>query len=832
MQELGTRAAGLTEREAAERLQRYGANTLRRTRQEGKQVIFWRQFTNPIVLILISAAVVSGLLGDVSDTLIILGIVLLSGLLSFWQEASASDAMQRLLARVQVQAEVMRDGRLRSLPVEQLVPGDIVSLKTGDLIPADGVVLTSQNLMVNEAVLTGESFPVEKSAEPTPADAPLSQRTNALWMGSYVASGMGTMVVVVTGERTQFGQIAQRLRLRPEETDFERGVRRFGSLLLEVTLILVLLIFAFNVYLHRPVLDSFLFAVALAVGLTPQLLPAVITVNLAQGAVQMARVRTLVKRLAAIENLGSMTVLCSDKTGTLTEGVAHVQEARNAQGQLDEQVLHYAALNALLQQGFNNPIDDALRQVWQGNLDEYVRLGEIPYDFSRKRLSVAVRHNSTAWLITKGALAQVLAVCDKVQVGTEEQPMDSYRDTVLAQAESWLQQGYRVLGVALKPIPTDASITRDLEQGMTFIGMILLSDTPKSTARAALEQLRALGVEVKIITGDHATAAKQVMTQLGYTEVRLMTASQLRTLTEEALIQRVSEIDVFAEVEPHHKERIIRALRKAGYVVGYLGDGINDAPALHAADVGISVDTAVDVAKEAADIVLLEKDLSVLAAGIREGRKTFANTLKYVFMATSANFGNMFSMAGASLFLPFLPLLPKQILLTNFLTDLPEMAIATDNVDEELLLYPVRWDIRFIRQFMLVFGLLSSVFDYLTFGVLLWVLQAGATEFRSGWFVESVISASMVVLIVRTRRPFFRSLPGRWLLGLSAISWLVTLWLPYSPLAPALGLKPFPPLFLGALALILLLYMLSAEIIKKLFYHHHRGFPRRASPSA
>jgi len=534
----------------------------------------------------------------------------------------------------------------------------------------------------------------------------------------------------------------------------------------------------------------------------------------------MAQVHTLVKRLTAMENLGSMNVLCSDKTGTLTEGVVRVQEARNAQGQPDKQVLHYAALNALLQQGFNNPIDEALRQVWQGSLEEYERMGEIPYDFSRKRLSIAVRHGNSAWLITKGALAQVLEICDSVQIGAQRQPLAAYRNTLQAQAEQWLQQGYRLLGVAIKSLPEDASITRELEQGMTFLGMILLSDIPKATARTAMQQLREAGVVLKVITGDHATAAQHLMAQLGYPEVQIMTAQQLQQLSEEALIQRGPGIDVFAEVEPYHKERIIRALRKAGYIVGYMGDGINDAPALHAADVGISVNTAADVAKEAADIVLLEKDLSVLAAGIREGRKTFANTLKYVFMATSANFGNMFSMAGASLFLPFLPLLPKQILLTNFLTDLPEMAIATDNVDEELLQRPARWDVRFIRNFMIVFGLLSSVFDYLTFGVLLLYLRAGATEFRSGWFVESVLSASMVVLIVRTRRPFFRSLPGRWLLGLSVLGWLLTLWLPYSPLAPLLGFKPLPPLYLGALAAILLLYMLSAELLKRLFYHY------------
>lgn len=817
-QQLNTHPEGLTEQEAAARLRQYGANTLRRVREEGRLLILLRQFTNPIVLILIGASLIAGALGDATDTLIILTIVLLSGLLGFWQEARASSAMQRLLARVQIDAEVVRDGRSHPIPVEQLVPGDIVQLNTGDLIPADGVVLTAQNLLVNEAILTGESFPVEKTPQPTSADAPLLQRTNALWMGSYVASGAGTMLVVATGEQTQFGQIAQRLRLRPEETDFERGVRRFGNLLLEVTLILVLLIFAFNVYLQRPVIDSFLFAVALAVGLTPQLLPAIITVNLAQGAIRMAQARTLVKRLVAIENLGSMNILCSDKTGTLTEGAISVQDARNALGQPDEQVLRYAALNALLQQGFSNPIDEALHRVWQGNLDAYERLGEIPYDFSRKRLSVAVRQGDSAWLITKGALAQVLEICNSVQRGSEILPIATYRDAVLKQAEEWLERGYRVLGVAIKPLPANTPIERNLEQGMVFIGLILLSDTPKATARAALEQLRQAGVTLKVITGDHATTARHLMQQLGYAEVQIMTAQELRHLTEEALVGRVSSIDVFAEVEPHHKERIIRALRKAGYTVGYLGDGINDAPALYAADVGISVDTAADVAKEAADIVLLEKDLLALVVGLQEGRKTFANTLKYVFMATSANFGNMFSMAGASLFLPFLPLLPKQILLTNFLTDLPEMAIATDNVDAELQARPTRWDIGFIRNFMIVFGLLSSVFDYLTFGMLLWLLQAGATEFRSGWFVESVLSASMVVLIVRTRRPFFRSLPGRWLLGLSALVWLITLWLPYSPFAHVLGFMPLPPQFLAAMALILLLYMLSAELLKRWFY--------------
>jgi Mg2+-importing ATPase len=832
IERLNTRPEGLSDSEAARRLALYGANTLGQTRSEGKVSLLLRQFSNPIVLILIGAALISGGLGDWTDTLIIGSIVLISGLLGFWQEASASDAMRKLLARVQVVAEVIRDGQARTVPIDQLVPGDIVRLNTGDLVPADGVVLTAQNLLVNEAVLTGESFPVEKSVQPTPAEAPLLQRTNALWMGSYVVSGIGTMLIVQTGGRTYFGQIAQRLRLRPEETDFERGVRRFGNLLLEVTLILVLLIFAFNVYLQRPVIDSFLFAVALAVGLTPQLLPAIITVNLARGAVQMARVNTLVKRLAAIENLGSMNVLCSDKTGTLTEGVVQVHAALDAAGNPDEGVLRYAVLNACLQQGFANPVDDALRQAASLNLSEWERIGEIPYDFMRKRLSVLVQYrgadqsvvpapfaSSGALLITKGALEQVLAVCETALIGTAVVPLASWQATIRQWVAEWLGQGYRVLGVALRSLSEVPSrIEPSLENQMTFVGCILLADRLKPTAATALAQLRQMGVVLKVITGDHAAVARHLMAQLNYPNARILSAQELNQLTEEALLHRVTTTDVFAEVEPNQKERIIRALRRAGYTVGYLGDGINDAPALHMADVGISVDTAADVAKEAADIVLLEKDLSVLVAGIREGRRTFANTLKYVFMATSANFGNMFSMAGASLFLPFLPLLPKQILLINLLTDLPEMAIATDQVDEEWLAQPSRWNVRLIRNFMLVFGLLSSLFDYLTFGVLLWLLRADAPAFRSGWFVESVISASMVVLVVRTQRPFFRSAPSPWLLGLSIGVWLLALGLPYSPLAGMLGFIPLPPLFLMPLASILMAYLLSAEGLKRLFW--------------
>lgn len=836
---LRTSPEGLTEAEASRRLAMYGPNTLSASRRASKLVILWRQYTNPIVMILIGAALISGMLGDWSDTLIIWSIVIASGLLGFWQESSASDALQKLLERVQVQANVFRDGQPRQIPITQLVPGDIVHLQTGDLIPADGVVIEAQNLMVNEAMLTGESFPVEKTSQPSAPEAALAERRNALWMGSYVASGVATMLVVQTGARTQFGQIALKLRLRPEETDFERGVRRFGSLLMDVTFIMVLLIFAFNVYLKRPVVDSFLFAIALAIGLTPQLLPAIITVNLARGASEMAQVRTLVKRLSAIQNLGSMNVLCSDKTGTLTQGVVQVHGAFDVQGREDPRVLSYAVLNVRLQQGFVNPIDAALREQAGDFEAGWERLGEIPYDFTRKRLSVLARNtaaslpesfaSSRVVLITKGAVQQVLAVCDTALLGEQSVPLAQVQDKLLSWIHQQMDVGYRVLGVAVRFLPaTEIKLDSALESQMTFVGCVLFSDTLKPTASEALALLSRLGVALKVITGDHAAVARHLMRQLGYSDPQIMTAQTLNQLSEEALIRRVETIDVFAELEPHHKERIIRALRKAGYTVGYLGDGINDAPALYAADVGISVDTAADVAKEAADIVLLDKDLSVLAEGIREGRRVFANTLKYIYMATSANFGNMFSMAGASLFLPFLPLLPKQILLVNLLTDLPEMAIATDRVDEELVARPARWDVRLLRNFMLVFGPLSSLFDYLTFGVLLGLLHAQAPEFRTGWFVESVISASMVVLVVRTRRPFFQSLPSRWLLGLSVLVWLATLWLPYSPLAGPLGFVPLPPLFLIALLIILFAYVGSAEITKRLFWsyeHSHATLP-------
>jgi len=539
-------------------------------------------------------------------------------------------------------------------------------------------------------------------------------------------------------------------------------VRQFGTLLIRLTLILVILIFAFNVLLQRPVLDSFLFALALAVGLTPELLPAIISVNLASGARRMAAKKVIVKRLVSIDNFGSMDVLYSDKTGTLTEGTVKLEGALDADGSPSERTLRLAAINAVFQTGFNNPIDDAITVAADHATFGAVRLDEIPYDFTRKRLSVLAAIDGQAVLVTKGALSQVIEACVTVELADGRiVPIVGQQQAILERYAAFsARRGLRTLGIAAKPLPERSVAGREDETDLTFVGFLLFADPPKAGIAATILELQGLGIALKVITGDNQLVAREVVRQIGLVDARIVSGQALRQVSDEALPQLARMTDIFAEIEPNQKERIIRALRQAGHVVGYLGDGINDAPALHAADVGLSVQGAADVAKEAADIVLLEPDLAVLTAGVRAGRATFANTMKYVFMATSANFGNMFSMAGASLFLPFLPLLPKQILLTNLMTDLPEMTIATDRVDAESVERSQRWDMKFIRDFMLKFGLLSSVFDFLTFGVLFFVLDASPELFRSGWFVESVVSAALVVLVIRTRGPFWRSRPS------------------------------------------------------------------------
>ena len=685
--------------------------------------------------------------------------------------------------------------------------------------PADCLILESRDLFVDEATMTGETYPVEKEAALLPSETPLAGRTNSLFMGTHVISGTARAMAVYTGKQAEFGKISERLKLKPQETEFEHGIRRFGFFLLEVTLSLVIVIFAVNVYFHRPVLEAFLFSLALAVGLTPQLLPAIISINLAHGAKKMAQNKVIVKRLASIENFGSMDVLCSDKTGTLTEGSVRLHSALDLDGHASDRVFLHAYLNALFEKGFANPIDEAIRSHKQPDVSGYEKADEVPYDFIRKRLSILVRHDGAHVMITKGTLPQVLADCSLAETPARHTvDIAAVTPQILHQYETLSAQGLRLIGLAYREMGTASVIGKGEEQDMTFLGFVLFFDPPKKGIAETIDRLKKLGVALKIITGDNRLVAAKVSRDVGMPEARILTGGELREISDSALLRKVAETDIFSEVEPNQKERIILALRKAVHVVGYMGDGINDASALHAADVGISVDTAVDVAKEAADIVLLEKDLAVLVQGVQEGRTTFANTLKYVFMSTSANFGNMFSMAGASLFLPFLPLLPKQILLTNLMTDFPEMTIATDQVDVEMVNRPRRWDIVFIRKFMFAFGLVSSVFDYLTFGVLLLLLHATPEQFRTGWFMESVASAAIIVLVIRSRRPFYKSRPGNQLLIATLAVAIAALILPFTPLGRIFGLVTLPTSFLLILGLIMILYIFTSEVVKKVFY--------------
>jgi len=819
IEKLQTNVSGLTDKEVVERLSVYGANRIKPKKKSDTFTLLISQFKSPIILILLFATGLSLFLNNYVDASIILAIVLISGLLGFWQEHGASNAVAKLLAIVQIKASILRDGKEQEIHIEDIVPGDIIILNAGDIVPGDSLLIESKDIFVDEAMLTGETFPVEKCLSVLPPETALAKRSNTLWMGTHIVSGNAKAIVVLTGKDTEFGKVSERLKLKAPETDFEHGIRRFGYFLGEVTLVLVVIIFGINVYLHRPVLDSFLFSLALAVGLTPQLLPAIISINLAHGAKNMAKKKVIVKRLASIENFGSMNIICSDKTGTLTEGMVNVESAVDVNGTSSDRVFLFAYINASYETGFTNPIDEAIRKFHTIDISGYKKNDEIPYDFLRKRLSISVINGDKHLMITKGALDNILGVCTSAE-SSEGNVVDinSFKDKIQKHFEEFSNKGFRTLGIAYKDLPVNSPISKNDETGMTFLGFITLFDPPKPNIKDTIASLKSLGVSLKVITGDNHLVAANISEKMGLTDMKIITGTDINKMSDSALLNLVNEVDVFAETEPNQKERIIIAMRKAGNVVGYMGDGINDASALHAADVGISVDTAADVAKDAADIVLLEKDLGVLIEGVREGRTTFANTLKYVFMATSANFGNMFSMAGVSLFIPFLPLLPKQILLTNLMTDFPEMTIATDNVDNEMVEHPRRWDIKAIRKFMITFGLVSSVFDYLTFGLLLLILKVDEGQFRTGWFLESVISASFIVLVIRSRKPFFKSRPGKYLQIATFSIVILTLILPYTPLGIVFGFSPLSITTLLLLLLIVVLYIFTAEITKTIFY--------------
>jgi Mg2+-importing ATPase len=809
-------AGGLTTKDATERLRRYGPNELREERPLSRLRVLLAQVRNPLLLLLVFAAVVSTLTGEWADAAIVLSIVLASVAISYQREYSAQSAAAALRARVRTKAKVVRNGRTELVSHDAIVPGDVVLLSAGSLVPADAVVLEAIDCFVSEAVLTGESFPVDKRAGVVAPHTPLARRTNCVFLGTNVRSGTARCLVVQTGPATEFGSIAHRLALRPPETDFDRGIRRFGYLLTIAMLAMVLLVFFAHMLRGRPVVETLLFSIALAVGLSPELLPAILSVNLARGAQMMARAGVLVRRLNAIENLGSMNILCTDKTGTLTEGVVLVEGAYDAGGAPSDGVLELAAANAALETGLANPLDDAILRARQPDLSKLQKLGEIPFDFVRKRVSVIVQTAGGVRLLTKGAVGQVIAACSRLAGG---QPLDAEARAELERRHAaWSERGIRVLAVASRELPVQPVYGRDDERALDFLGFLTFLDRPKAGVAETLADLARLGVTVKLVSGDAKPVAQHVASLVGMGAERVLTGAELDELKDEALWRAAEHTDIFAEVDPNQKERIILALKKMGHVVGFLGDGVNDAPAMHAADTSLSVEQAVDVAREAADFVLLAPQLEVIRKGIEEGRKTFANTLKYVLTTTSANLGNMLSMAAASLFLPFLPLLAGQILLNNFLSDIPAVGIADDSVDPELVERPRRWDMRFIGRFMVEFGALSSAFDFLTFGVLLALFRASPDLFRTGWFVESLLTELVIALVVRTRRPFYRSRPGTLLLVSTCALIAGTLAIPYLPLVGVLGFVPLPGTLAVALSLITAVYVLAAELTKKWFY--------------
>jgi len=655
-----------------------------------------------------------------------------------------------------------------------------------------------------------------------------------VFTGTSVRSGTATVLVVKTGNDTEFAAIAGAIEGSLPETDFARGIRRFGLLMTQVMLVMVILVFVFNLILQRPLIDSLLFSLALAVGLTPELLPAIISVTLARGARSLARNGVIVRRLEAIENLGGMDMLCTDKTGTLTEGVIHLDGWYDAQGLASEDVLAWARLNATLQTGLNNPLDEAIAALpgHARDLGAYSKTDEIPYDFSRKRLSVIVRDAAVPearLMLCKGAVRNIVEICTTVASGAAILPLDAaQREQIEARFRGWSEQGYRVVGLAIRRFEAKAHFTREDEAGLTFVGFLLFLDPPKPGIRETLAAMHRRGIAIKVISGDNRYVTRHLAAEVGLKSERIVTGEDMAKLTKDALFGLAHKTDLFVEIDPNQKEQIIEALRRRGHTVGYMGDGINDAPALHAADIGISVDTAVDVAREAADIVLLKQDLGVLLRGIDDGRRTFTNTMKYISITTSANFGNMISMAFASLYLPFLPLLAKQILLNNFLSDLPSMAIATDNVEPEDIARPKHWDLTYIRRFMLAFGLVSSFFDFMTFGFLLYVVKAGAETFQTAWFIESLVTELAIVLVVRTSKAFWRSRPGTLLSGLTLAVVLFAAAIPYLPYADWFGFVALPWWVMAGLGAITLMYLGASEATKHLFLAWERRRPQRS----
>lgn len=815
-QKLSSSDKGLSQKDADTLLRNSDNHKKIESRFKKDVKLFIGQFKSPLMLLLIGAVILSAFLGDTSDVFIILFIVVSTGLLSFFQERNASRVVEKLQSLISIKSNVIRDNKSVEIKSANIVVGDILLFKAGDMIPADCLILESNELHSNEASLTGESYPVRKQSGKISENTELSKRTNCLWEGTNIVSGNAKALVIQTGNNTIFGSIAQNAS-KYVETTFEKGIKDFGFFLMKITLVLSVFILVVNLINHKSPIESALFALALAVGMAPELLPAITTIAMSAGAKRMLEKKVIVKKLASIQNLGEVNLLCTDKTGTITEGSIKIIGLVNGFGHENELVKQLAFWNASFESGYSNPIDDALKLLKLESNSFPQKLGEIPYDFLRKRISIAIKTDKENLLITKGAFAQIIEICSKIKLDNQTiEDIELHKSDLVKRFEQFGVDGLRAIGICYKNIEDGIIKTSD-EVEMIFAGFILLQDPIKEGIVQTISELDKLQVGLKIITGDNKNVAQSIALKIGIANPKIMTGPEVFKTSPEALNNLVKQTHIFAEVEPQQKERIILALKKS-YTVAYIGDGINDVSAINAADVGISVENAVDVAREAADFVLMEKNLMVLVDGIKEGRKTFANTLKYIFINTGSTFGNMFSVAIASLLLPFLPMLPKQILLMNFITDFPYLTVASDNVDQEQLDRPGKWDLKFIRNYMVIFGIHSSVFDVITFLTLLYVLKVKESAFQTGWFIESILTELFILFIIRTHKNFFKSKPGKYLFILSIVGLVLTLGLPYLPFANDIGLTPLPFLNLGAMLTIVAVYILTADLLKMWFF--------------
>jgi len=828
---LDTSSSGLVSDEAENRLKTFGRNELTKRKKRTAVVDFIFHFRSPLIIILLFAGVISGFFGEIINAVIIFSIVLLSVILDFFQESKAKRAAEILKEKVTTTATVLRDSAKKEVKLSEIVPGDIIYLSAGDIVPADARVVNAKDLFVDQSALTGESFPIEKtSISLKTMGSAVNEWNDCLFMGTSIVSGTAAAVVMKTGSHTEYGKIAKRLVEREHETEFETGLRKFGFLVMEVTFLLVMFVFFINaIYFinglyKRDILESFVFAVALAVGLTPELLPMIVSLNLSRGALSMSKKGVIVKKLASIQNFGNMDILCTDKTGTLTENRITLMLHVDMEGRNDEKVLLYSYLNSYYETGLKSPLDEAILKHRNLDVRGYQKIDEVPFDFVRKRVSVVVETERQLFMIVKGAPEEVMKICSYCELDDRVFDLTSVLHKRIEQKYYDLSsEGFRVLGVSYKKVKEEKPVySVNDESNMVFLGFVAFLDPPKETTHESLQLLSKANVQLKILTGDNELVTKKTCALLGFEIKRIVLGNELVHFSDDALARLVEEANVFARVTPAQKDRIMIALKKNGHVVGFLGDGINDAPSLKTADVGISVDNAVDVAKESADMILLQKDLTVLQQGILEGRKTFGNTMKYIMMSTSSNFGNMFSVAGGSLFLPFLPMLPIQILLNNLLYDLSQSTIPTDNVDEEYVEKPKRWDMFFIRRYMLILGPISSIFDFLTFFIMLLVFNATEPMFQTAWFLESLFTQTLIILVIRTRRtPFYKSKPGRFLLLSSSAVLACALIMPFTPLGALFGFVEPPSMFFVVLAGLIAVYIMLVEVVKKAFYKRY-----------